>query len=572
MGDVHIANPTFLTFIILTFLVAVLTYFKSKGTNKDSGSGYFMADRSLTGIVIAVSIIMTDLSAVQLVGNNGQSVRVGMGVFATQGLGCTGLMITAVFLLPKYLRAGICTIPDLYKLRFDKFTRILLMGIMILNYTIIMIPTALYAGAQVFLTIFDIRKYLHLSEFKTICIIIIAISVIGTLYTVFGGLKAIAISDTIYGVGMMVGGCLVTYFGIIYLSKNGSFLDGLENFITTDPAMLNAWNEAGANEPWWPWPVLFTGLTVMNVQYFGCDQAMMQRAFGAKNLAHAQKGMLYAGLLSLLTPVFLVIPGIIANFSFPGVDWVTQGDTAFPMLIAACLPKAILGFFAACIFGAVLSTYDSMLNSASTILAYNIYKESIHPDAEEEKVVKIGKTCGIVVAVIATIISPLLIFAQGLSTWLLTALGIFHCPVLVLTLVALYSKRAPKNIAKVMVPIHVVLYVTLCYILPHFIGFFGRVHYLYWTFVLFFVDLGVVWIMTKKNPLKEEFVLPCNPPENMDLTPWKHRKAAIILTLLIIAVIYTVFSPLGLGKSKQTTWERYQESTAKITQIEDTNK
>lgn len=566
MGGIHIANPTVLTFLVLTCLVAVLTYFKSKETDKDSGKGYFMADRSLSGIVIAVSIIMTDLSAVQLIGNNGQSVRVGIGVFATQGLGCTGLMITAIFLMPKYLKAGISTIPDLYSLRFDKFTRTLLMGIMILNYTVIMIPTALYAGAQVFLTIFDIRKYLKLSEFQTIFVIIVAISIIGTVYTVLGGLKAIAISDTIYGIGMMIGGCLVTYFGIRFLSQSGGFLDGLEKFVTTDPAMLNAWNEAGSNEPWWPWPVLFTGLTVMNVQYFGCDQAMMQRAFGAKSLEHAQKGLLYAGLLSLLTPVFLVIPGIIANFSFPGTDWVTQGDAAFPMLIAACLPKSILGFFAACVFGAVLSTYDSMLNSASTIFAYNIYKENINPDASEQKVVKVGKTCGIIVAVVATVISPLLIFAQGLSTWLLTALGIFNCPILVLTLVALYSKWAPKNIAKVMVPVHIVLYVMLCYILPKFIGFFGKVHYLYWTFVLFFVDLGVVWIMTKKNPLKEEFELPHNPPENMDMTPWKHRKFAVLLTLLIILMIYVIFSPLSLGKSDKTTWERYQESVTRSVQ------
>lgn len=564
MGNFELSNPTILTFLILTFFVGILTYFKSRGVNKDSGNGYFMADRSLSGIVIAVSIIMTDLSAVQLIGNNGQSVRVGMGVFATQGLGCTGLMITAIFLMPKYLKAGICTIPDLYRIRFDKFTRSLLMGIMILNYTVIMIPTALYAGAQVFITVFDLHKYLHLSEFQTVCVIVLAISVIGAIYTVLGGLKAIAVSDTIYGVGMLVGGCLVTFFGLVYLADNGSFLTGLEKFITTDPAMLNAWNEAGANEPWWPWPVLFTGLTVMNVQYFGCDQAMMQRAFGAKSLGHAQKGLLYAGLMSLVTPIFLVVPGIIANFSFTGVDWAVHGDQAFPMLIAACMPKSILGFFAACIFGAVLSTYNGMLNSASTIFAYNIYKENIRPDADEKKTVKVGKICGIVVAVVSTIISPLLIYAQGLSTWLLTALGIFNCPILVLTLVALYSKRAPKNVAKIMVPVHMVLYVLLCYVLPNYIAFFGKVHYLYWTFVLFFVDLGIVWLMTKWHPLEEEFELPDNPPKNMDMTPWRHRKMAIVLTILIIAGIYTVFSPLGLGKSEQTTWERYQESVVDV--------
>lgn len=554
------------SFLAFTVLVAIISYFKSKGVNEGSGSGYYLAGRSLSGIVIAGSLIMTDLSAVQLIGNNGQSVNVGMGVFAAQGLGFSGMILAAIFLIPKYLKAGISTMPEFYEIRFDKFTRNLVTCLMIINYAVIMIPSALYAGAQVFINIFGVDKALHLSYFGTMVVLCIVIAIIGSIYAIFGGLKAIAVSDTINGVGMLIGGVLVTIFSIIFLSTalggDSSFLDGLDKFLHTDPAMMNAVNEATSNEPWWPWPVILTGLTINNLYYWGCDQAIVQRAFGAKSLAHAQKGMIYAGLLTLVTPFFLVLPGIIAKFIFPGTDFTTNGDTAFPMLIAATLPKPILGFFAACMFGAILSTFNSMLNSACTIFAMNIYKDGFNKKADDRQIIKAGKIFGTVVAVCATAISPFLAYVDGIFTWMNAAIGLFSMPILVLTLYAIFSKRAPRNIGKTIIPVHIVLYVLLYYVLPHFIPIFGQVHYMYYYVVLFVIDFAIAGIMTKLNPLDSDFILADNAPKGMDMAPWKFRKHAIAATLAITAVIYMVFSPLGFGKSDQTTWERHQQAQA----------
>lgn len=566
MGFLNSSAFTAITFALFTVLVAVISYFKSKGVNEQKESGYYLAGRSLTGIVIAGSLIMTDLSAVQLIGNNGQSVTVGMGVFAAQGLGFSGMVLAAIFLIPKYLKAGISTMPEFYELRFDKFTRNLVTALMIVNYSFIMIPSALYAGAQVFINIFEVDKALNLSYFGTMVLLCIIIAIIGSIYAIFGGLKAIAVSDTINGCGMLIGGVLVTIFALIFLSNtlggNGTFFDGLDKFLHTDPAMMNAWNEATSNEPWWPWPVIFTGLTINNLYYWGCDQAIVQRAFGAKSMAHAQKGMIYAGILTLVTPFFLVFPGIIAKFAFPGTDFTTNGDTAFPMLIAATMPKPILGFFAACMFGAILSTFNSMLNSACTIFSLNIYQDGFRPNATDAQVIRVGKIFGTIVAICATAISPFLAYVDGIFTWMNAAIGLFSMPILILTLFAVFSKRAPRNVGKVIIPVHIVLYALLYYILPRFIPVFGKVHYMYWYVVLFAVDFLVAWIMTKTHPLEQAFKMPENAPEGMDLSPWKFRKHAIIATLTITAVIYIVFSPLCFGKSEQTTWQRHQQAQA----------
>lgn len=555
---------TAVSFLAFTVLVAVIAYFYSRNRDMSSESGYYLAGRSLPGIVIAGSLIMTDLSASQLIGNNGQSVQVGMGVFAAQGFGFSGMILVALLLVPKYLQSGISTMPEFYELRYDKFTRNLTSIIMMISYIVVFLPSTLYAGAQVFITIFNVDGMLGISYTMAMTIICVIIAIIGFCYAFFGGLKAIAMSDTINGLGMLVGGIIITIAGMIYLSNilggDGSFLDGLDKFLHTDPAMMNIINEADSNEPWWPWPVILTGLTVNNVYFWGCDQAIVQRAFGAKSMAHAQKGMIYAGLLTLITPFFLVLPGIIAKFVFTDMDWATSGDLAFPMLINAVLPKPVLGFFAACVFGAIISTFNSYLNSASSIFAINIYSDIIHPEADEKTVVKYGRLFSVVVAVCATAIAPFLANVNGIFSWMNMALGLFNTPILIITLFAIFSKRAPRYLGKIIIPIHIVIYLLLNYLLPHVIPFFGTIHYMYYTFVLFIFDVIVSLIVTKMNPLKEEYTLPNDPPKDMDLSPWKYRIHASVATLAIVAIIYVIFSPLGFGKCDETTWERYQNS------------
>lgn len=552
-------------FVGLTALVALISWWKSRDENLKSEDGYYLAGRSLTAAVICGSLVMTDLSAEQLIGNNGQSVFVGIGTFAQQSLSWTGLAISAILLTPVFLKMGVSTVPEFFEKRYDKFTRRLISVIFICSFIFIMMPSCLYCGAQVFVNLFDIDELLGISTFAAIVIVCILTAIIGSIYAIFGGLKAITVSDTINGIGMIIGGVLIPIFGMIFLSNalggDGSFLDGVDKFLHTDPAMMNAWCEWDSAEPWAPWPMLLAGLLIQNTYFWGANQSIMQRAFGAKNLAEAQKGILWTGLADIAITIFIVVPGVIAALAFPGMDW-GNGDSAFPVLMGAIMPKALQGFFAACIFGAVLSSFNSVLNSASTMFSLDFYKPVMNPDADDEKVVKVGKIFGGIVAVISTVMAPFLMYMSGVTNFINIALLIFSTPVLIMLLFGMFNKRTPRNAAKIVIPIHIVIYVLFNYVLRNAIPLFTNIHTWYFSTFMAIVDSIIVLALTKLKPMETPFEAERGISKDYDMTPWKYRNHFIALCAVITIVFYTVFSPIGLGKSDQTTWERHQAGLA----------
>ena len=270
---------TAITFVAFTALVAIISWWKTRGDNLETQDGYYLGGRSLTGPVIAGSLLMTNLSAEQLVGNNGQAVRVGMSTMGWEVTSAVALVILAFVLMPKYLKTGLTTVPQFFEQRYDAGTRRLVSIIVLLSYVVIMLPNILYAGAQVFVNIFELDKLLGISPFAAIAIVCVATAIVGSIYAIFGGLKAIALSDSINGLGLIIGGLLVPVFGFMFLSGqlggDGSFMDGFDKFLHTDPAMLNAINEPNTPEPWLPWPLLFTGLLVNNMYFWATNQSII---------------------------------------------------------------------------------------------------------------------------------------------------------------------------------------------------------------------------------------------------------------------------------------------------------
>lgn len=221
---------------------------------------------------------------------------------------------------------------------------------------------------------------------------------------------------------------------------------------------------------------------------------------------------------------------------------------------------------AAAIFGAILSSYNSVLNSASTLYALDIHRPMFNPTASDEYTVKIGQRFGLVITIIATAVSPFLLYMGGITTFLNAALGIFNTPVLVILLCGIFWKKTPTKAAKIMIPIHIVLYILLNYVLRDRIPVLQNIHYLYYTFALFLLDMLLMWIITKAAPRKTDFVHD-SAAAVVDLTPWKYRRVMIAVIVGLTAVFYAVFSPWFLGKSDQTTWERYQAEQAADTAV-----
>lgn len=557
---------TGISFVLFTALVAFISWWKTRGDNLDTQDGYYLAGRGLTGPIIAGSLLMTNLSAEQLVGNNGQAVRVGMSTMGWEVTSAIALVILAFVLMPKYLKTGLTTVPQFFEQRYDAGTRRLVSIIVLLSYVLIMLPNVLYAGAQVFVNIFGIDKMFGISYFSAIAIVGALTALIGAIYAVCGGLKAIALSDSINGLGLIIGGLAVPVFGLIWLSNKlggaGTLADGFDKFLHTDPALLNAINESNTPEPWLPWTLLLTGLLINNMYYWATNQSIIQRTFGAKNLKEAQKGAVFAGFLKIMTPLIIVIPGIIANLGYQGTNWfsteMSNGDAAYPMLVQEVMPKWILGFFAAVMFGAILSSFNSILNSASTIYALDIHRPVFNPTASDAYMVKVGQRFGTVLTVFSAILAPFMLYMGGITSFVNSAFAAFNTPIFVCLICGFFWKKVPSIAAKIVIPVHVVLYFLLQFVLRHQIAFLENIHYLYFTAVLFVFDMILMFIIVKMNPRPTDFVL--EDAKAVDLTPWPHGKIWATVTLCIMVIAYIIFSPLGVGKSDTSTYQRYLDN------------
>ena len=314
-----------LTFIAFTGLVALISWYKTKEENLSTKEGYFLAGRGLTGLVIAGSLEMTNLSTEQLVGQAGQSYSTNMGAMSWSVNASIALLALALIFLPKYLKAGITTIPEFLEVRFDRTTKQIISFLFLLGYMLTYLPTVLYSGALAFNQIFHLDQLFGITSYQSIAILCVAIGVIGSIYAIFGGLKAVAVSDTVNGVGLLIGGLLIPILSICILG-NGSFLAGIQDFITNVPAeKFNAVNPANALPPMIPWPVLFLGMLFNNLFYWCTNQSIMQRVLGAKNLKEAQKGSLLTGLTCVFCPIFLVAPDVIRFIYYRTVPAVSAG-------------------------------------------------------------------------------------------------------------------------------------------------------------------------------------------------------------------------------------------------------
>lgn len=538
-----------ITFILFTALVAVIAAVKTREENLDTQDGYFLAGRSLTGPVIAGSLMLTNLSTEQLVGQAGQTYATNMGPMAWESTSCIALILLAFVFVPRYLKMGLTTIPEFLEQRYDSGLRKLITLLLLLGYLLTYLPTVLYSGALVFNQIFNISGLLQVSELQGVTITATAIGIVGAIYAIFGGLKAVAVSDTVNGIGLIIGGIALPVITVCAFG-HGSFVDGIHNFINLIPAeKFNAINPANAQAPMIPWPVLFTGMVVNNLFYWATNQTIIQRALGAKNLAEAQKGAIYAAALKIITPLFIAICGLLvfymAHNGLLSGDQVAAlektSDLAYPTLIITMMPKPLLGFFAAVLFGAILSSFNSALNSCITLYTLDLHRPLFNPNASDAYLVRIGKRFGIVLAIISICIAPVVSLApSGLYDFLQSCFGFFNVPILATVIIGMFTKYTPPIAPKAGLVLHVVLYsLTKTPLFPI------HCHYLYVLFFLFVFQIAFQLIMSKVRPTAQPYVM--KDAQVVDMTPWKHGKKAAIICIVLMLALYTLFSPIGLA-------------------------
>ena len=541
-----------LSFLFFTVMVAVISAWKTRDDKLDTAEGYFLAGRGLPGIVIAGSLLLTNLSAEQLVGTNGQGWASNMSPIGWEVGALFTLFALALWFLPTYLKMGTTTIPQLMEARFGRGTKLMFSFVIVVMYSILNLPVILYSGAVVFENIFDISGIFGIGKFQAVAILCVVIGIIGGCYAIFGGLKAVAVSDTINGIGLIIGGLMIPFLALALLgheTTGGGLVEGVKYLVQTEPEKLNAWASWEAAEPALPWPLIFTGMFFNNLYWWCTNQSFVQRALAAKSLKEGQKGAIYCGFLKTIGFFYLVLPGVIA-YHLPSIQdkLAAAGssaiDFAYPALVSAVVPKPVMGFFAAVLFGAILSSFNSVLNSASTMFTLDLYRTAINPKASDMQCVKVGKIYGTCAGAVAICVAPFVMFAQGITTFLNSMSQFVSLPILFTVLGALIFRKAPKYAPKVITAVHVIAYGAFMILKPCYPTSGEPIHYLYAIAVLFVVEFAIMWYLNKYRGT-EEYV-PADVGA-VDLTPWKYRHIVCIIGIILAIGIYILFSPIGIA-------------------------
>ena len=528
-----------ISFIVATGAVAFFTVRIVRGMKKSDNATeeYFTGGRALAWPVVAGSLLLTNLSTEQLVGLNGavfgDKALVGI---AWEALAAFAMIATALIFLPKYLASGFTTTPAFLEKRFDKTTRSMVSGLFLFGYVTVLLPVVLYTGSLAMIGMFDLNIPLWL--------VVATIGSLGSAYAIFGGLKSVAVSDTINGVGLLVGGLAIPALALVALG-DGSFFSGLSTLVNTNPeylAVLTNTNVEG-NVVSVPWPTLLTGMMFIQVFYWSTNQVIVQRAMAAKSLAEGQKGVLFASAMKLVGPLMLCLPGIIAlHMTDLTID---KQDQVYGAIVRHVLPDWSLGLFAAVLMGSILSSFNSALNSASTLFSLQFYHGYINKKASGEQIVKIGKYFGIGLAVASIMIAPILAQMQSIFEYLQKVNGLYSVPIIGIFILGIGTKHVPAIAAKIGMIVGMAFYAFFTFVNIKDVPVFfangdGDLHWLHGYFISFISSVVVMLVIgyIKPKSVEEIAISDQRDPAPVDMTPWHQAKNASYAIMGTIVGIY----------------------------------
>lgn len=524
-----------LSCVAVMAIVAWLSYRSARG-EVGTADGYFLAGRNLGGLFIAGSLLLTNLSAEQLIGLNGSAYGFNMSSMAWEVTAAISTIAMAMIFLPRYLKGAFTTLPEFLAERFDADVRRWSVILFMLGYGLVTIPSVLYSGSLAVIKIFDVPTLLGLSEFGGLVATVLVIGGIGSLYAVFGGLKAVAVSDTINGLGLLLIGGLVLGLGLHTLGA-GDIGSGVQRLLTDHPEKLNAIGDAHAPTPF---GTLFTGMIIANLFYWCTNQYVIQRTLAARSLAEGQKGVLLSGFFKILVPIFMMIPGVIAYHLYgPGLATI---DLAFPTLVQDLLPVWLMGVFLAVLLGAVFSSFNSLLNSAATLFVLDVWVPTRHDVPTQRQIVRVAMIVSAVIAVFSFVVAPMLSRApEGLWQIIRIFTGFYNIPIVTIVLAGLFTTRVPAIGAKAVIVFHVIAYGLIRFVFDDII----TLHFLHLYAFLFLIEVGILAVATQIAP--RNAAPPMRDAAQVDLTPWNLAKPTALLLVAMVIGIYVLFSPWGVA-------------------------
>jgi SSS family solute:Na+ symporter len=429
--------------IILVYLIGILVVgVLSVKLKKMTSDSYFLASRGLKWPVIGAALFASNISTIHLVGLAASGYNEGLVWGNFEWLAAVTLILLGLVFAPFYFKSRISTLPEFLEKRYGSGSRTVLAFIGIIGALFVHIGMSLYAGAVVFETFFGINVVTS----------IIIISIVTTIYTVLGGLKAVVVTETIQTVILIGGSILLTIIAIFALPDQGvnTLADLKEHLKPGQLSMLHSKESLkalgeGGFESGLTWYACLLGYPVLGLWYWCSDQTIVQRVLGAKTQSDAQLGPVFAGFLKILPVFILVFPGVIAYVLFKDIIG-TNANQAFPVMINQLLPVGLKGVMAATMLAALMSTIAAALNSSATLVAVDIVKR-LNPLTTDQKQIKVGRIAAVVVMLLAMVWSTQGDKFSSIFEAINKIAAAIAPPVAVVLLFGVFSKRGTKQAA-----------------------------------------------------------------------------------------------------------------------------
>ena len=441
----------FISYAVLILGVGLWVSRDKKGHQKNA-EDYFLASKSLPWWAIGASLIAANISAEQFIGMSGSGFALGLAIASYEWMAALTLIIVGKYFLPIFIEKGLYTIPEFVEKRFSTNLKTILAVFWIGLYIFVNLASVLYLGSLALETIMGIPVVYG----------VVGLSLFAAAYSLYGGLSAVAWTDVIQVVFLILGGIVTTYLVLNTVSGGEGVMAGFKTIYETAPdrfsMILDASNPEFKNLP--GIGVLVGGLWVANLYYWGFNQYIIQRTLAAKSLKESQKGILFAAFLKLIIPLIVVVPGIAAytivnnpellstlgEIGQQNIPSVGQSDKAYPWLLQL-LPVGLKGLAFAALTAAIVSSLASMLNSTSTIFTMDIYKEYFDKDAGDKKTVNVGRISAAIALVIASITAPLLGGIDQAFQFIQEYTGVVSPGILAIFLLGLFWKKATNKAA-----------------------------------------------------------------------------------------------------------------------------
>lgn len=526
--------------LFISFFAVVIGVSMYKSRRERTSEDYFLASRGLIWPLIGLSLIAANISTEHFVGMAGQGAGdVGFAIASYEWMAAITLVFVALFFLPKFLKTGIFTIPEYLEYRYNPAARAIMAFYTMIIYVGVTISAVIYSGGLTLQTLFG-----NLENSNHLMYGILVIGAIAALYTIWGGLKAVAWADLFQGSALIIGGAITLYLGFKALDPSGNLSAGVNSFFTHNKDKLHM--ILPKNHSVLPWTALVIGLWIPNIYYWGLNQYITQRTLAAKTLKHGQLGIIFAAGLKLIIPFVIVFPGIIA-FQLYGSQMTGESgtDAAYPLLIKNLLGPGVRAFIFAAISGAVISSLASMLNSASTIFTMDLFKRHWKKDASQKSLITTGRITTALFVIIGCLIAPQLGNPKfhGIFTYIQEFQGFISPGILAAFLFGIVIKKAPPKagvVALILNPfIYLILFlffskydiITNATVIP--IAFLNRIAI---TFVLILI---VMLVMTLFKPLEKPRKMPVRKDFDMKPTPSVLWMGIGVISITVI--LYIIF-------------------------------